>query len=79
MNFDIISRVIELIFGMASAIFFFIIMVYRLSYRLADLSDRFKEQNEFIREFKKDFDNFKVHTSEQFAEINVKLDRKFKE
>lgn len=73
MNFDfnVVTRIIELIFGMASAIFLFIIMVYRLSYRIGDLTDKFKEQNEFIRDFKKNFEDFKLYTSEQLAQIKV--------
>lgn len=70
-NFDMITRIIELIFGISSAIFLFIIMVYRLSYRLSDLSERFKEQNDFIRDFKKNFEDFKLSTSEQLAQIKM--------
>ena len=55
LDFDIVTRVIELIFGMATTIVLFVIMVYRLSYRLNDLSERFKENNDFIKEFKKNF------------------------
>lgn len=68
---DILTRVIELIFGIATSIFLFIIMVYRLSYRMNDLVERFKEQNDFIKDFKNNFDNFKLHTYEQLAEIKV--------
>lgn len=70
-DIDLVSRIIELIFGMATTIFLFVIMVYRLSYRLNDLSEKFKENNQFIREFKTNFENFKLSTSEQLAEIKV--------
>ena len=73
MNIDIniVSRFIELIFGISTSIFLFIIMVYRLSYRLNDLVDRFKEQNEFVKDFKENFDSFKLCTAEQLAQIKV--------
>jgi len=70
-NIDLAIRIIELLFGMASTIFLFVIMVYRLSFRLNDVTEKFKENIEFIKEFKKNFDDFKLSTSEQLAEIKV--------
>lgn len=70
-DIDLISRIIELLIGMGTTIFLFVIMVYRLSYRLNDLSEKFKENSEYMKEFKNNFDNFKLSASEQLAEIKV--------
>lgn len=72
-DIDVLSRFIEISVGVASSIFFFIVMVYRLSYKVCDLADRFKEHNKFVKEFKKSFDDFKFITSQQIAEIKLTI------